>query len=72
LTAIGLHRFYGRVQSLSHPTSAQVTEAGVLQVQTVFLGAAVVALVAAAVALLLGGHAHRAAQADQIAEPVNS
>lgn len=57
LTAIGLHRFYGRVQSLSNPTKTQVTEAGILQVQTVFLGAALVALVAAAVALLLGRHA---------------
>lgn len=56
LTAIGLHRFYGRVQSLPHPTQAQVTDAGVLQVQTVFFGAALVALVAAAVALLLGRH----------------
>ena len=73
LTAIGLHRFYGRVQSLHNPTKAQVTDAGVLQVQTVFLGAAVVALVAAAVAMLLGRHAHRVAeQADQLAEPVNS
>ena len=54
LTAIGLHRFYGRVQSLTDPTEAQITEAGVLQVQTVFLGAAAVALVAALVALTLG------------------
>ena len=54
LTAIGLHRFYGRVQSMPNPTNAQVTEAGVLQVQTAFLGAALVALLAAAVALLLG------------------
>ncbi|MBB2894113.1 MFS transporter [Flexivirga oryzae] len=73
LTAIGLHRFYGRVQSLHNPTKAQVTDAGVLQVQTVFLGAAVVALVAAAVAMLLGRHVHRVAErADQLAEPVNS
>ncbi|WP_342769089.1 MFS transporter [Flexivirga caeni] len=73
LTAIGLHRFYGRVQSLHNPTKAQVTDAGVLQVQTVFLGAAVVALVAAALAMLLGRHVHRARDTSQpVAEPVNS
>lgn len=72
LTAIGLHRFYGRVQALHDPTTAQVTDAGVLQVQTVFLGAALVALVAAAIAMLLGRHAHRQQHADQVAEPVNS
>ena len=72
LTAIGLRRFYGRVQSLPHPSSAQVTEAGVLQVQTVFLGAAVVALLAAAVALLLGRHRHTSPNTDQVALPVNS
>ncbi|GGB29415.1 major facilitator superfamily protein [Flexivirga endophytica] len=65
LTAIGLHRFYGKVQSLPHPTEAQVTEAGVLQVQTVFLGAALVALVAAAVALLLGMRVVGVADADE-------
>ncbi|WP_265445507.1 MFS transporter [Flexivirga meconopsidis] len=54
LTAIGLHRFYARVQSLSNPSEETVTAAGIVQVQTVFLGAAIVALVAAAVALLLG------------------
>lgn len=76
LTAIGLHRFYGRVQSLANPTAAQVTEAGVLQVQTVFLGAALVALLAAAVALLLGIHPPRPvvddAADDYDADPVNS
>lgn len=72
LTAIGLHRFYGRVQSLPHPTKAQVTDAGVLQVQTVFLGAALVALVAAAVALLLGTRVVGPAEDDYDTEPVNS
>ncbi|WP_446666694.1 MFS transporter [Flexivirga sp. B27] len=72
LTAIGLHRFYGRVQSLTDPTKTQVTDAGVLQVQTVFLGAAVVALVAAAVALLLGTRVAHPVEEDYEAEPVNS
>jgi MFS family permease len=54
LTAIGLHRFYGTVQALENPTVQQVKDAGVVQVQTVFLGAAIAALVAAVVALALG------------------
>ncbi|MDE9365575.1 MFS transporter [Luteipulveratus sp. YIM 133132] len=54
LTAIGLHRFYARIQALPDPTGDQVRAAGVVQVQTVFVGAALAALVAAAVALLLG------------------
>ena len=74
LTAIGLHRFFSKVQSLHNPTAAQVTEAGVLQVQTVFLGAALLALLAAAVALLLGTRVAREpeAVADYDTEPVNS
>lgn len=54
LTAIGLHRFYAKIQSLPNPTGDQVREAGVVQVQTVFVGAAIAALVATGVALLLG------------------
>lgn len=54
LTAIGLHRFYGTVQALENPSVQQVKDAGVVQVQTVFLGAAIAAIVAAAVALTLG------------------
>ena len=54
LTAIGLHRFYEHIQSLANPTVAQVEAAGVVQVQTVFVGAAIAAAVAAAVALTLG------------------
>jgi MFS family permease len=55
LTAIGLHRFYVAVAALPDPsdTVALVAE-GVVQVQTVFLGGAVAALLAAVVALLLG------------------
>ncbi|KNX38366.1 MFS transporter [Luteipulveratus halotolerans] len=54
LTAIGLHRFYAKIQALPNPTGDQVREAGVVQVQTVFVGAAIAALVATGVALLLG------------------
>lgn len=54
LTAIGLNRFYATVQALENPTVQQVKDAGVVQVQTVFLGAAIAALVAAAASLLLG------------------
>lgn len=56
LTAIGLNHFYDTVQALEDPTVQQVKDAGVVQVQTVFLGAAVAALVAAAVSLVLGRH----------------
>lgn len=54
LTAIGLNRFYSTVQALENPTVQQVKDAGVVQVQTVFLGAAIAALVAAGASLLLG------------------
>lgn len=54
LTAIGLNRFYSTVQALENPTVQQVKDAGVVQVQTVFLGAAIAALVAAVASLLLG------------------
>lgn len=54
LTAIGLNRFYATVQSLENPTVQQVKDAGVVQVQTVFLGAAIACVLAAAVALALG------------------
>ncbi|WP_040385371.1 MFS transporter [Demetria terragena] len=54
LTAIGLNRFYATVQALENPTVQQVKDAGVVQVQTVFLGAAVACALAAVVALALG------------------
>jgi MFS family permease len=55
LTAIGLHRYYAAVAALpdQSDTVALVAE-GVVQVQTVFAGGAVAALVAAGIALLLG------------------
>jgi MFS family permease len=55
LTAIGLHRYYAAVAALpdQSDTVALVAE-GVVQVQTVFAGGAVAALIAAGIALLLG------------------
>ncbi len=55
LTAIGLRRYYAAVAALpNQQDTAALAAAGVVQVQTVFLGGAVAALVAAAVALALG------------------
>ncbi|MEO6144308.1 MAG: MFS transporter, partial [Dermatophilaceae bacterium] len=54
LTAIGLNRYYAAVAALpSQQDAAALAAAGVVQVQTVFLGGAVAALLAAAVALAL-------------------
>ncbi|MDU0313508.1 MFS transporter [Phycicoccus sp. M110.8] len=55
LTAIGLHRYYAAVASLPDPTDTRaLVGAGVVQVQTVFLGAALAALLGALVSLRLG------------------
>lgn len=54
LTAIGLHRFYGQIESMSNPSVRQLAEAGVVQCQTVFFGAGVLALIAAGVCWFLG------------------
>ena len=55
LTAIGLRRYYAAVAALpNQQDTAALAAAGVVQVQTVFLGGAVAALVAAVVALSLG------------------
>jgi hypothetical protein len=55
LTAVGLHRFYQAVATLPDPSDARaLVGAGVVQVQTVFAGAAVAAALAAVVALRLG------------------
>jgi hypothetical protein len=54
LTGIGLHRFYARLGAIASPTGADVRAAGIVQVQTVFLGASVAALLAAVLALGLG------------------
>jgi hypothetical protein len=55
LTAIGLRRYYVLVAALPDQSNqAALTAAGIVQVQTVFLGGAIAALLAAAVALALG------------------
>ncbi len=55
LTAIGLRRYYAAVAALpNQQDTAALVAAGIVQVQTVFLGGAVAALVAAAAALALG------------------
>jgi MFS family permease len=55
LTAIGLRRYYVLVAALPDQINqAALTAAGIVQVQTVFLGGAIAALLAAAVALALG------------------
>jgi MFS family permease len=55
LTAIGLHRYYAAVAALPDPTDTRaLVGAGVVQVQTVFLGAALAAALGALVSLRLG------------------
>lgn len=56
LTAVGLRRYYATVAALpDQANTAALAAAGVVQVQTVFLGGAVAAFIAAAVAMALGG-----------------
>src|SRR5690606_22374427 len=55
LTAVGLRRFHEAVAALPDPSDGEaLLDAAVVQVQTVFAGAAVCALAAALVCLLLG------------------
>jgi MFS family permease len=55
LTSIGLNRYYDAVRRLPDPLDTDaLVGAGVVQVQTVFLGGALAALVGALVALTLG------------------
>ena len=55
LTAIGLRRYYETVAGLPDQTdTAALLDAGVVQVQTVFAGAAVAALIGAAASARLG------------------
>jgi MFS family permease len=55
LTAIGLYRYYAAVAAMpDQSNTAALAAAGVVQVQTVFLGGAVAAFIAAGTALLLG------------------
>ncbi len=60
LTAVGLHRYYRAVVELPDQSdTAALAAAGVVQVQTVFLGGAMAAFVAAGIACLLSGHSAR-------------
>ena len=55
LTAIGLHRYYEAVAALPDPTDTDaLAHSGMVQVQTVFVGAAVAALAAAIASMGLG------------------
>ncbi|GAA1139747.1 MFS transporter [Ornithinicoccus hortensis] len=64
LTAVGLRRFHEAVAALPDPgDSNAVLDAAVVQVHTVFLGAGICSVVAAAVAVLLGWH--RVAKVDR-------
>jgi len=57
LTAVGLRRFQAAVNALPDPTDSDaLLDAAVVQVQTVFAGAALATLAAAVIALLLGHH----------------
>jgi MFS family permease len=69
LTSIGLHRYFESVRLLPEPVDPSDTEAliaaGVVQVQTVFLGGAVAALLGAAVAFTLGARRASVAVEDE-------
>ncbi|USQ76024.1 MFS transporter [Ornithinimicrobium cryptoxanthini] len=57
LTAVGLRRFQEEVAKLADPTDSEaMLDAAVVQVQTVFAGAALAALAAAVIAIWLGWH----------------
>jgi MFS family permease len=56
LTAVGLHRYYTAVTALPDQSNmSALSAAGVVQVQTVFLGGAIAAFSAAVIALALSG-----------------
>ncbi|MGG5257764.1 MFS transporter [Phycicoccus avicenniae] len=60
LTAVGLHAYYGAVAALPDPTDTDaLREAAVVQVSSVFRGAAGAAALGALLALTLGRAAHR-------------
>ena len=70
LTAVGLHRFSTEMQKVDRPNAQTVRDAGVVQVHTVFIGAGVAALVAAAIALFFLGRSVIAAR--DVADPLES
>ena len=55
LTAFGLHRFSVELATVTQPGEADIRRAGIVQVHSVFLGAGLAALVAAAVAFAFLG-----------------
>jgi MFS family permease len=56
LTAVGLHRYYTAVAALpDQANTAALSAAGVVQVQTVFLGGAIAAFCAAGISVALSG-----------------
>lgn len=66
LTAVGLRRFQEAVNALPDPTESDaLLDAAVVQVQTVFAGAALATAVAAVIAVLLGWHRVRHTTPDQ-------
>jgi hypothetical protein len=67
LTALGLHRYYGAVAALPDQTDPDaLVSAGLVQVQTMFAGAAVAAGLGALTSLRLG---LRRAPAEQLGHP---
>lgn len=66
LTSIGLNRYYAAVRQLPDPFDTEaLVAAGVVQVQTVFLGGAVAALLGGLVAFTLGSRRAVVAVADE-------
>lgn len=65
LTAVGLRRFQQEVNALPDPSDSEaLLDAAVVQVQTVFAGAALATLAAAVIAVALGWHRVRRARAE--------
>ncbi|MBO1767138.1 MFS transporter [Allobranchiibius sp. GilTou38] len=75
LTALGLHQFYDRVAQIPNATDTQIAAAAVVQVQTIFLGAAIAGFAAALIAIALGIRripVHHLIEETDAREPVNS
>ena len=70
LTAVGLHRYYQEAAKLTDPTNKDALLAtGVVQVQTVFLGGAICALIGGVIAVALGSARMRSAEAPDAPAP---
>jgi len=69
LTAVGLHRYYQAVARLPDQGNAQaLLDAALVQVQTVFLGGGVAALIGAAASLAMGLRRRGGSRAGHLAE----